>query len=155
MNSRSPTVREVAATPALLRALAARQPNLFPALFDSTALGPLGRYSVLAAAPIASIVLRGDGRLQCQGVSLTGAYFLGALNQWWLSQQPAISSDADTLALPFRGGWIIYLAYETADRIEPGLHLPSLAPDAVCAMAIRVPAALVYEHEAARCFLAL
>jgi anthranilate synthase component 1 len=154
MNSRSLQVREIAATPALLRSLAASQPQLFPALFDSAALGPLGRYSVLAAAPSASLLLRGDGRLECRGVSLAGADFLGALDQWWLSEPPA-SSGADSARLPFRGGWIVYLAYETADRIEPGLHLPALAPEAVCAMAIRIPAALVYDHGAERCSLAV
>jgi anthranilate synthase component 1 len=155
MNSRSPQVREIAATPGQLRALAARQPHLFPALFDSTALGPLGRYSVLAAAPRASLLLRGDGRLECQGVSLRSPDFLGALDEWWHSQRSAPSIDAAHGALPFRGGWIVYLAYETADRIEPGLHLPSLPADGVCAMAIRVPAALVYDHERSRCCLAL
>jgi anthranilate synthase component I len=155
MNSRSPQVREITATPAQLRSLAARQPRLFPALFDSTALGPLGRYSILAAAPRASLLLRGDGRLECQGVSLGNSEFLGALDEWWQSQRSTPGSEATDVALPFRGGWIVYLAYETADRIESGLHLPPLAADRVCAMAIRVPAALVYDHERSRCFLAV
>ena len=153
MNSRSPQVRDIAATPGQLRALAARQPHLFPALFDSTALGPLGRYSVLAAAPRASLLLRGDGRLECQGVSLRSPDFLAALDEWWHSEQSAPSGEGTQGALPFRGGWIVYLGYETADRIEPGLHLPSLPADGVCAMAIRVPAALVYDHERSRCYL--
>ena len=51
MNARSPLVREVRSTPSQLRSLAALQPELFPALFDSTAQGPLGRYSILAALP--------------------------------------------------------------------------------------------------------
>ncbi|HEV7432664.1 MAG TPA: aminodeoxychorismate synthase component I [Steroidobacteraceae bacterium] len=151
MTSRSPQVREIAATPAQLRALAVRQSRLFPALFDSTALGPLGRYSILAAAPCASLILRGDGRLECQGVSLHRPDFLGALDEWWHAQRSAPSPDAGRL--PFRGGWVVYLAYETADRIESGLHLPALAADAVCAMAIRVPAALIYDHERSRCHL--
>jgi anthranilate synthase component 1 len=155
MNSRSPQLREIAATPAQLRALAARQPRLFPALFDSTALGPLARYSVLAAAPCASLLLRGDGRLECQGVNLHSRDFLDALDEWWHSQRLAPSSEGAHGTLPFRGGWIVYLAYETADRIEPGLHLPSLPADAVCAMAIRVPAALVYDHDRSRCYLTL
>jgi anthranilate synthase component 1 len=153
MNSRSPQVREIAATPAQLRVLAARQSALFPALFDSAALGPLGRYSILAAAPRGSLLLRGDGRLECRGVSLHSADFLDALDEWWHSQHSAPTPEAP--ALPFRGGWIVYLAYETADRIEQGLRLPPLPADAVCAMAVRVSAALVYDHERSRCFLAL
>ena len=122
MNSRSPQVRDIAATPGQLRALAARQPHLFPALFDSTALGPLGRYSVLAAAPRGSLLLRGDGRLECRGVRLRSPDFLGALDEWWHSERSAPFTDAAQGGLPFRGGWIVYLGYETADRIEPGLH---------------------------------
>ncbi len=153
MNSRSPQVREIAATPAQLRALAARQPRLFPALFDSTALGPLGRYSILAAAPRASLLLRGDGRLECEGVSLSSADFLGALDEWWHAQRTLPAAETAPDALPFRGGWIVYLAYETADRIEHGLRLPPLPAEAVCAMAVRVPAALVYDHPYSRCYL--
>ncbi len=155
MSSRSPKVREIAATPAQLRALAARQPQLFPALFDSTALGALGRYSILAAAPSASLLLRGDGRLECQGVTLRNADFLGALDEWWQSQRSPAGATSPEFALPFRGGWIVYLAYETADRIESGLHLPALNADRVCAMAMRVPVALVYDHERSRCYLSV
>jgi len=154
MNSRSLQVRDIAATPAQLRALAAGRPRLFPALFDSTALGPLGRYSILAAAPSASLLLRGDGRLECQGVSLRGEDFLGALDEWWHAQHGAGEAEPGPASrLPFSGGWIVYLGYETVDRFEPGLHLPALAADGVCAMAVRVSAALVYDHEQARCFL--
>jgi anthranilate synthase component 1 len=153
MNSRGLQVREIAATPAALRALAARQPQLFPALFDSTAVGALGRYSVLAAAPSDSLLLRGDGRLECRGVNLRSADFLGALDEWWHSQQPGPAPDAPHRVLPFRGGWIVYLGYETADRIEPGLNLPSLPAHSVCAMAVRVGAAVVYDHQSSRCWL--
>ena len=153
MNSRSPQVREIAATPAQLRALAARLPRLFPALFDSTALGPLGRYSILAAAPRAALLLRGDGRLECRGVTLRSQDFLGALDEWWQSQRPAAEAEGAHSPMPFRGGWIVYLSYEMADRIEPGLHLPSLPADGLCAMAVRVPAALVYDHACSRCYL--
>jgi len=152
MTSRSLTVRDLAATPAQMRALAARQPQLFPALFESAAHGPLGRYSMLVAAPRASLILRGDGRLECHGVALRSPDFLGALDEWWQGRrgEPAAPEHEQ---LPFRGGWILYLGYELADRIEPGLHLPGLPADAVCAMATRVPAALVYDHERERCFL--
>ncbi len=153
MSSRSLQVREIAATPAQLRTLAARQPELFPALFDSTALGPLGRYSVLAAAPAAALWLRGDGRLESRGVTVRSPDFLDGLDEWWQAQRRAPAADAEDQALPFRGGWIVYLSYEMADRIEPGLHLPQLPADALCAMAMRVPAALVYDHANARCQL--
>ena len=157
MNARSPLVREVRSTPSQLRSLAALQPELFPALFDSTAQGPLGRYSILAALPRASLLLRGDGRLECHGVQLRSTDFLGALDEWWLAQRPdaqphAHAADAAMLP-PFRGGWIVYLSYELAGHVEPGLRLPALPADAVCALALRVPAALIYDHVLQRCQL--
>ncbi len=157
MTPRSPQVRELRSTPSQLRALAARDPSLFPALFDSTAVGPLGRYSILAAMPGASLLLRGDGRLETQGVQLRSADFLGALDEWWLSQRPNArpqdqSADA-ALHVPFRGGWIVYLGYELAGHIEQGLRIPELPADMVCALALRVPAALVYDHVQQRCQL--
>ena len=103
MNSRSPQVREIAATPAQLRTLATREPRLFPALFDSAALGPLGRYSMLAALPGASLSLRGDGRIECRGVSLQSTDFLGALDEWWQLHRSAATSDVAEDRLPFRG----------------------------------------------------
>ncbi|MBS0389136.1 MAG: aminodeoxychorismate synthase component I [Proteobacteria bacterium] len=157
MNARSSSLREVHATPSQLRTLAALDPQLFPVLFDSAAQGPLGRYSILAAAPRAMLLLRGDGRLESRGVQLRGARFLDALDEWWWSQRPAGTAPvpgADaTPAPPFRGGWIIYLGYELAGHVEPGLRLPAQAPDAVCALALRVPAALVYDHMLQRCQL--
>jgi anthranilate synthase component 1 len=157
MNAHSPTVRELRSTPSQLRALAALQPAFFPALFDSTAVGPLGRYSILACQPGASLLLRGDGRLECDGVALRSPDFLAALDEWWQSQRPRIDANA-ALAhpgplLPFRGGWIVYLGYELAGHVERGLHIPTLPPDAVCALALRVQAALVHDHVEQRSYV--
>ena len=154
MNAHSPTVRELRSTPSQLRALAAASPALFPALFDSTAVGPLGRYSILACQPGASLLLRGDGRLECDGVTLQSPDFLDALDEWWRTQRPAASATAPVAQLPFRGGWIVYLGYELAGHIERGLHIPALPPDSVCALALRVHAALVYDHLEQRSFVA-
>jgi anthranilate synthase component 1 len=153
MNARSLQVREVRATPAQLRSLAARAPDLFPALLDSAAVGPLGRYSILMAAPGASLLLRGDGRLETRGVSLRSADFPGALDEWWAATRTAPPVAGEAAALPFRGGWLVYLGYELAGSIEAGLHLPALSADAVCALAVRVPAALVHDHVLRRTFL--
>jgi len=151
MNARG--LREVHATPSQLRALASLHPELFPVLFDSAAQGPLGRFSILAAAPRASLLLRGDGRLECCGVELRNANFLDALDEWWMSQRPTSPVGAADGDAPFRGGWIVYLGYELAGHVEPGLHLPAQDPAAVCALAVRVPAALVYDHTQQRCQL--
>src|ERR1700688_2433100 len=142
MNTRSLQVREVRATHAQLRALAARRPDQFPALFDSAAPGALGRYSILAAWPRASLLLRGDGRLERQGVRLGAGTFLASLDEWWRAEQ----QSPHTSGLPFRGGWGVVLRYGLAASIETGLQLPPLPRDAVCAAALRVGGAVIYDH---------
>jgi len=147
VSARGLVVREVQATPGQLLALAAARPDLFPVLFDSAAAGALGRYTILAALPRAQLLLRGDGRLEQRGIQLRARDFLEALDEWWAAEDP----EAEAGALPFQGGWIVYLGYELAARIEPGLSLPALPPEEICALALRVPAALV--HDGQRCWL--
>jgi len=145
-------VREVEATPAQLCALAAHAPEDFPVFFDSAAQGGLGRYSLLAAYPEASLTLRGDGRVQGRGLSLAATTFLPAFDAWWRSQRGQASvAPADGPDLPFTGGWVVYLSYEFAAQVEPGLRLPPLPAQSICALAVRVRAALVYDHERERC----
>ena len=157
MNAHGPTVRELRSTPSQLRALAALKPALFPALFDSTAVGPLGRYSILACQPGESLLLRGDGRLECDGVALRSPDFLAALDEWWRTQRPELEAGTPLAhpkpLLPFRGGWIVYLGYELAGHVERGLHIPTLPADAVCALALRVRAALVHDHVEERSYV--
>src|SRR5258706_11580224 len=115
MKTRSFQVREVRATHAQLRSLAARHPRHFPVLFDSAAPGVLSRYSMLAAWPRASLLMRGDGSLEQHGVRLAGKTFLAALDEWWRAEpQPP-----DRSRPPFRGGWIVFFRYE----LPPGLHV--------------------------------
>jgi anthranilate synthase component 1 len=149
MNTRSLQVREVRAAQAQLRLLAAHHPRRFPVLFDSAVPGVRARYSILAAWPRASLLLRGDGSLEQQGVRLDGKTFLAALDEWWRSER----EGADSTGLPFRGGWVVFLGYELAASIEAGLMLPPLARTAICAAAIRVGGALVYDHAEQRCQL--
>src|SRR5882757_426695 len=123
MKTRSFQVREVRATHPQLRALAARHPRQFPVLFDSAAPGVLSRYSILAAWPRATLLMRGDGTLEQHGVQLAGRNFLAALDQWWRAEREPSSRSG----LPFRGGWVVFLGYELAGSIEAGLRLPPLA----------------------------
>ena len=106
MSVRAPLMRELSASPAQLLWLATHRPDDFPLFLDSAASGEgvardsLGRYSILFARPQASLLLRGDGRLECQGVKLAGTDFLAALDEWW---QGVRIADAGA-ALPFSGG---------------------------------------------------
>jgi len=146
MPPRAQLRREVPATPAQLRWLATRRPAEFPLLLDSAAsAGALGRYSILFGLPEDSLLLRGDGRLE--GRDTGRGNFLEAFDEWWQrEQQPGGGTE-----LPFQGGWALYLAYELAAQIESGLQIPALEAGAVCAVALRVRAAIVYDHERDRC----
>lgn len=107
---------------------------------------------MLAALPGASIRLRGDGRLDCQGVSPFGG-FLDTLDAAWRCEQSLPPSQPDYDQPPFRGGWIVFLGYEIAHEIEPGLTLPNDAQDATVAHAIRIPALLAFDHQTQRAWL--
>jgi len=145
----APAVREVVATPAQLCWLAAHRPRDFPVFFDSAATGALGRYSLLCAFPDASLLLRGDGRLEAQGMRAQTKDFLTALDEWWRTLAAPASPVPD--GLPFRGGWVVYLGYDLVGLLERGLRLPRLPDNALCAVALRIRAALIYDHARSRC----
>ena len=128
-------LREVAG-PADLRALHRRNPARYPFLLQSTTRGgELGRYDILFAFPGDTLVAD-DQR------------FLDALDDRWARERV----DAQAGELPFRGGWFLYLGYELAGEIEPGLALErdSLLPRA---FAVRCPAALILDHATGDCHL--
>jgi anthranilate synthase component 1 len=128
-------IREIAG-PNDLRALHRQNPARYPFLLQSTTRGgDLGRYDILFAFPGESLVAS-DGE------------FLETLDARWaaekLEHQPG--------DVPFRGGWFLYLGYELAAEIEPGLDLE---PDPLLprAFAVRCPAALVFDHLTGDCTL--
>ena len=154
----------IAACPEDLRRLAYADPSAFPVLFDSAATGPLGRYTMLAAYPDAALWQDGRGGLHSWG--LRDAWrpdqgFLSALEELWraarthgVPREAARTSHLEALSGPFHGGWIVYLGYELASEIEPQLALPAVlsSGQVPAAFALRVPAALVYDHTADRAF---
>ncbi len=74
--------------------------------------------------------------------------FLQALDRWWCDER----ADTTDSPLPFHGGWFLYLGYELAEEIEPGLklHDDALLP---AAFAVRCPAALIFDHDENLCSL--
>ncbi|MDE2348795.1 MAG: aminodeoxychorismate synthase component I [Gammaproteobacteria bacterium] len=85
------------------------------------------------------------------GPDAGGGGFLAALDRWWrelaLPAVPAVAAPA-----PFRGGWLVYLAYELGAEIEPRLRLPA-ADDPIRGLAIRTPAAWIRDRRARRAWL--
>ncbi len=119
-----------------LRALHRNNPSRYPFLLQSTTRGgELGRYDILFAYPGEALVAGDTG-------------FLDALDSAWsderLAEQPG--------ELPFRGGWFLYLGYELAAEIEPGLDLDD-DPLLPRAFAVRCPAALVFDHDTGNGYL--
>jgi len=126
-----------------LLALHARHPGRYPVLLDSAAIGgPLGRFSILLAAPGERLALERDGRLDGPG---TTHRFCDRLNAWWRTER----GPAAPTPWPFAGGWFLYLGYELAQEIEPTLRLPP-SPLPIVALAWRMRAALLHDHATGR-----
>jgi len=62
-------------------------------------------------------------------------------------QAVSLRAGSDDDALPFRGGWLVYLGYELANEIEPKLRLPMARGDMPVALALRCPAAIIVDRE--------
>ena len=124
--------------PDLLRAHAA-DPDRFPFLLESASGGSRqGRWDVLMQAGPETLLLDAAGGLQ--GAGAGDDRFLVALDRWFGRERVA----APAAALPFTGGWFLYLGYELAAEIEPRLRLPrGTGP---IAFARRVRSAALYDH---------
>jgi len=128
-----------------LRMLALHQqfPERYPVLLDSSDVGaPLGRFTLLLAAPEGRLLLDRNGRLQGGG---DGDGFCARLDSWWRRERGAAPPEP----WPFAGGWFLYLGYELAVEVEPSLRLPP-SPLPVVALAWRMRAALLHDHVSGR-----
>ncbi len=117
---------------------------------------PNSRYSIFFAYPQASVSLDHQFSLHYEGfdnVDSSGS-FLDALDSLW-KQSSIDVSQQDNLhqgsALPFTGGWFVYLGYELAQEIEPSLNLPKPDETLPVATAVRCPAAIIVDHQANSC----
>jgi anthranilate synthase component 1 len=139
----SVVVRKLAHSRDLLP-LAAMLPQHYPGLLESVARGNArARHDILFAFPEAALRLDARGEVRDADGQLVGTGFLEALDAGW---QKARLPHGDA-ALPFRGGWLLYLGYELAAEIEPSLDLPPGDQRLPIALALRCPAAIVADHE--------
>jgi anthranilate synthase component 1 len=118
-----------------LLALHQAQPIRYPFLIESVAKSLQNHYSLLFAFPQQTLQLK----------HLTEASFVQQFDQRW--QQTALE-DVLHQHLPFRGGWFVYLGYELAGQLEPSLQLPSSSKALPIAVAVRIPAAIIVDHQA-------
>ncbi len=126
-----------------LLALHTGNPTRYPYLLESVASGADGRspeesFDILFGFPGQTLSLDVHFRLQgAQGTELQR--FLPALDEWWRSNRVAVDPHQ---ALPFHGGWFIYLGYELVQQIEPSIRA-TVPPPGPVAFATRIPVALV------------
>ncbi|MCZ6499581.1 MAG: aminodeoxychorismate synthase component I [Gammaproteobacteria bacterium] len=122
-----------------------KNPERYPYLLQSAASGTAqGRFDILFAFPRESIVLDSEFKLND---GRTGD-FLTALDTAWRSERVAERSHG----LPFTGGWFLYLAYELAGQVEPGLCLMT-DPDMPIAIATRIPVAAISDRQSGQTYL--
>jgi anthranilate synthase component 1 len=161
MLEKSPTVVRTLSGVRDLLPLAAANRQRYPGLLESTVQGgPHARYDILFAFPHDALILRRDGCVHDARGNDRGAKFFDALDAAWQSERSAAADERvralspQSLALPFTGGWLLFLAYELAAEIEPRVHFP-VAPDTATpvALALRCPAAIVVDRSEARTHL--
>ena len=121
-----------------LLAIHSAAPDDWPFLLNSLAGGQrLGRWSML---------LRQSGEVIVhQSVRAGQAAFLQQLRRAVAVERgPAVEKPAS--AVPFNGGWFLYLGYELAAEIEPRLNLPAAEDGLPVAYAARCPGAILVDH---------
>lgn len=119
-----------------LLALHRLDPSRYPFLLESVTRSPLSRYSLLFAFPQSQLVIEDASQPD----------FLDQLDQHITSNA---HKDTDN-TLPFSGGWFVCLNYELAEQIEPILDLPKHRLGLPLAVAVRIPAAVIIDHEQAQ-----
>lgn len=113
-----------------LLALHARFPERYPHLLASNAQpGQSARFDILFACPQDTLTHHDEN-------------FLAQLDARWQREK----TDYTATDLPFTGGWFLYLGYELANDIEPGLKLPPATDGLPIAFATRFVAALIIDR---------
>lgn len=109
------------------------------------------QYDILLAFPQYSVTLNADKSLSCsdESIALSPTFFDTLEDLFQHNKSQVIDNDTD---LPYTGGWFVYLSYEMAGEVEPGLSLPLLPEGQPLAVAVRCPAALIYDKQKQQCF---
>ncbi len=139
-----PLIQRQLDTPINLAELQRLDPVRYPLLLQSVAGGnALSRWDILFIANGEGLQLR-DGVTRTLAGNALAMTFLDALDQQFLAERTDYSSNI----LPFIGGWAIYAGYELAGQIETSLSLPAFKGPLPDALALRCPAAILYDRHA-------
>jgi len=119
----------------------------YPLLLQSVAGGnALSRWDILFIANGEGLYSRDGKTYGLDGVMHDG-HFLTAFDAAFQNQSHAVEEDG----LPFHGGWALYLGYEVAGQIETSLNLPIFDGPLPDALALRCPAAILFDRVENRC----
>ena len=147
--------------------LHALNPDRYPFILESVAQSESqANFDILFACPQLSLELSADGNQTVvteyrdrispttsveQNSKVSGEDFLHCFERLWRLHA---NNWENTCNLPFCGGWFLYLGYELSRQIEPKLreHNNKLF-NFPTAIATRIPAAIVKEHEKDMCYL--
>lgn len=130
---------------ALHRAQADDFPFLLQSAVEDAGEHPNARYDILFAYPSDTLQLTSDGCVLLDGIETESHDFLKQLDRVW--QQAASHHSGIDTQIPFSGGWFLYLGYELAGQIEPGLKLPFDGSPLPVAVATRIPAAIINDYQ--------
>ena len=125
--------------PYLLKSSATRQNNT--------------QYDILIAFPQYQLTLAADKSLHCtdDDVELRSG-FLDTLEVLFQKEKQTKEDTNEHHAVPFSGGWFVFLSYEMAEEVEPCLSMPRLPDSQPLAVATRCPAAIVSDKQSKQCF---
>ncbi len=130
-------------------------PGRYPVLFESTASGAHGRWDMLLAHAGERLELQRDGVVRDHDGHVHAGTFLDALDAHWrdLCTAAAVhgSTSSSRTDLPFRGGWALFLGYETAAQMELVLRLPAAEGGLPVACALRCTAAVLRDRVSGEC----
>lgn len=109
------------------------------------------QYDIVFAHPQYNLTLNADKSLSCSDAALTlESNFFETLEK--LYQDNKVEAATGENSLPFTGGWFVYLSYEMAEEVEPSLSLPPSTTGQPRAVAVRCPAAIIYDKKNKQCF---
>jgi len=124
-------------------------PQRYPFLLQSTAKAFTknseksslsARYDILFAFPEETVRLENSSSASTK---INSSNFFNDLDRSWKINR---ENKIQHASLPFSGGWFLYLAYELAGQVEPGLDLPSSDDGLPIAYAVRIPAAVIVDY---------
>jgi anthranilate synthase component 1 len=119
-------------------------PRRYPVLLESAARGSVqARYDLLLGFPQGGLRLDRDGVTRRLDGEVMPGGFLDALDAEFMATRGRGEARS---ALPFLGGWALFLGYELGAQIEPRLRLKDDDLGLPRALALRCPVALLRDH---------